>query len=61
MIVIFFAPPYYPHVGLNEEREFDKALSKIKEYRANQFSSGFGFGDKDFYDLAKEYCEKNYR
>jgi len=44
-----------------EEGQFDKALSKIKEYKANQFSSGFGFGDKDFYDLAKEYCEKNYR
>ncbi len=44
-----------------EEEQFEKALSKIKEYRTNQFSSGFGFGDKDFYDLASEYCQKNYR
>jgi hypothetical protein len=43
-----------------EEGRIEQALTKIKEYRANEFWSGFGFGDKDFYDLAKEFCEKKY-
>lgn len=41
-----------------EQEQFDNALSKIKEYKNQDFSSGFRFGDKDFYDLAKEYCKK---
>ena len=44
-----------------EQGQFEKAMLKIKEYKMNKLSSGFGFGDKDFYDLAKDYCEKNYR
>ena len=44
-----------------EQGQFENALSKIREYKNQDFSSGFGFGEKDFYDLAKEYCEKNYR
>lgn len=47
--------------ALIELGQIDNALVKIKEYKANDFNSGFRFGDKDFYDLAKEYCEKNYR
>lgn len=31
MIIIFFAPPYYPHVGLDESREFDKKLIKVAD------------------------------
>jgi hypothetical protein len=42
-----------------EQGEIDNALSKINEYKSNDFNSGFRFGDKDFYDLAKEYCIKN--
>ena len=41
--------------------QFKQALSKVKEYRANQFPSGFRFGKNEFYDLATEYCKKNYR
>jgi len=40
---------------------FEKALSKIEEYRLKKIPAGLGFGDKDFYDVAKEYCEKNIR
>ena len=42
-----------------EERQFEKALSKIAEYRANKFRCGFGFEGRDFYDLAEEYIKKN--
>ena len=28
-IVLFFAPPYYPHVGLDESREFDSKLINL--------------------------------
>jgi hypothetical protein len=39
-----------------EQGQFDNALMKIAEYKEQKLSSGFGFGDKDFYDLATEYC-----
>ena len=42
-----------------EQGHFEKALSKIEEYRLKKIPAGLGFGDKDFYDVAKEYCEKN--
>ncbi|WP_042274754.1 M20/M25/M40 family metallo-hydrolase [[Clostridium] dakarense] len=29
MIIIFFAPPYYPNVGINNELELDKKLLKV--------------------------------
>lgn len=45
--------------GLIEQGLFGKALSKISEYKSKNYSSGFGFdNNKDFYDLAREYCEK---
>lgn len=48
--------------GLIGQELFGKALSKISEYKSKNYSSGFGFdNNKDFYDLAREYCEKNYR
>jgi hypothetical protein len=47
--------------ALIEQREIKSALSKINEYKTNEFNSGFRFGDKDFYGLAKEYCNYNYR
>jgi hypothetical protein len=40
-----------------EQGQPDIALLKIAEYQEHKLSSGFGFGDKDFYDLAKEYCK----
>ena len=46
--------------SLIEEHKFNEALQKIKEYRENEFNSGFCFGDDDFYDLAEKYI-KNYR
>jgi hypothetical protein len=42
-----------------EQGQFENALLKISDYKKQKISSGFGFGDKDFYDLAKDYCEKN--
>ena len=45
--------------SLIEQEQSEDALLKIEEYKRRKISSGFGFGDKDFYDLAKEYCEKN--
>ena len=42
-----------------EQGQFNNALMKIAEHKEQKLSSGFGFGDKDFYDLAKEYCEEN--
>jgi hypothetical protein len=48
--------------GLIEQNLIENALAKISEYKAKNYSSGFGFEDnKDFYDLAKEYCQKNNR
>ena len=44
--------------SLIEEQKFDEALKKIKEYKENEYNSGFGFGDDDFYDLAKKYIKK---
>ncbi|PAB57944.1 M20/M25/M40 family metallo-hydrolase [Anaeromicrobium sediminis] len=29
MIILFFAPPYYPHVGLKEETDFEKHIVKV--------------------------------
>lgn len=43
-----------------EENKFSEALTKITEYRKKEYSSGFRFGDDDFYDLAEKYI-KNYR
>ncbi len=45
--------------SLIEQRKFDDALGKINEYKKNNFNSGFNFENKDFYDLAKEYCNNN--
>ena len=42
-----------------EQGHFEKALSKIEEYKLKKIPAGLGFGDKDFYDLAKEYCEES--
>lgn len=48
--------------GLIEQQLINQALSKISEYKSKNYTSGFGFeNNKDFYDLAKEYCAKNYR
>jgi hypothetical protein len=41
-----------------EQGNFKNALSKIEEYKDQGINSGFRFEGKDFYDLAKEYCEK---
>ncbi len=38
--------------------KYEEAESKIKEYRKNDISSGYGFGKKDYYDLAEEFCKK---
>lgn len=46
--------------SLIEEHKFTEALEKIKLYKENDYNSGFGFGDDDFYDLAEKYI-KNYR
>lgn len=43
--------------GLIEQGKIQSALNKISEYQNKEINSGFGFGDKDFYDLAKNYCE----
>lgn len=45
---------------LIEHGEFEKALIKIDEYKADKVKSGIGLGQKDFYDVAKEYCIKNH-
>ncbi len=42
MIVIFFAPPYYPHVGLNEEREFDKKLIEAADRIIDKAKNEYG-------------------
>jgi len=47
--------------SLIEHGQIENALQKIDEYKKNKINSGFGFGSKDFFDLAKEYCNKNYR
>ena len=47
-------------VGYIENKQVDLALMKIKEYRSKGYNSGFKFEGKDFYDLAIEYCKKNY-
>jgi len=44
-----------------EQGHFEKALSKIEEYKLKKIPAGLGLGDNDFYDLAKEYCVKNIR
>ena len=44
-----------------EQGQIENALHKIEDYKKNEINSGFGFGRKDFFDLAKEYCNKNYR
>ena len=46
---------------LVEQGQIDNAIHKISEYKENKFNSEFRFGSKDFFDLAKEYCNKNYR
>ena len=45
-------------VCMIDQNEFEKAIEKIRFYRENQIKSGFRFGDKDFYDLAEEFCKK---
>lgn len=42
-----------------EENNFSEALNKITEYREKEYNSGFGFGNEDFYDLAKKHIKKN--
>lgn len=42
-----------------EQHLFENALSKIEEYKSLKFNPVFSCGNKDFYDLAKEYCIKN--
>jgi arginine utilization protein RocB len=42
MIVIFFAPPYYPHVGLNEEREFDRKLIEAADRIIEKANNEYG-------------------
>ena len=43
--------------SLIEEHKFTEALEKIKLYKENDYNSGFGFGDDDFYDLAEKYIK----
>lgn len=45
--------------SLIEQKKYNTALVKIKEYKKQDISSGFGFGNKDFYDLAKSHCLKH--
>lgn len=45
--------------SLIEEKNYKSALLKIKECQTKAIRSRFGFGDQDFYDLAKEYCLKH--
>lgn len=40
-----------------EQGQYENAFLKIKEYKEQKISSGFGFGDRDFYDLANDYYE----
>ena len=47
--------------GYIEQGQIEIALAKIKEYKSKGYNPIFRFGDKDFYDLALEYCRKNYR
>lgn len=44
--------------ALIELEKYDEALKKIFDFRNKGLNSGFIFGDKDFYDLAKEYIMK---
>lgn len=47
--------------GYIEQGQIDNAVAKIKEYKSQRYNSGFRFEDnKDFYDLALDYCKKNY-
>lgn len=43
-------------VCLVELEEYLKAIEKIEYYRKNNIPSGFGFGNKDFYELAEDFC-----
>ncbi|HSQ33781.1 MAG TPA: M20/M25/M40 family metallo-hydrolase, partial [Peptostreptococcaceae bacterium] len=42
MIIIFFAPPYYPHVGLNEDKEFDKKLIEAADKIIDKAKNEYG-------------------
>lgn len=44
-----------------EQKQFENALTKIKYYRERGINSGFGFGNKDFFDLTEEYIIKNHK
>jgi hypothetical protein len=43
---------------LMELKKYEQALVKIYEYKKNEVNSGYGFGDKDFFDLIEEKCRE---
>jgi hypothetical protein len=41
------------------QKEYDKTLSLLDYAKKENKISGFGFGGKSFYDLAREYCQSH--
>lgn len=41
------------------QKNYDKALSLLNYAKKTRGICGWSFGDKDFYDLAMEYCQKH--
>lgn len=41
------------------QKNYDKALSLLNYAKNTRGMCNWGFGDKDFYDLAMEYCQKH--
>lgn len=41
------------------QQKYDKALSLLDYAKTNRGMCSWGFGDKDFYDLAIEYCQSH--
>jgi hypothetical protein len=41
------------------QKNYAKALSLLNYAKTTRGMCGWGFGDKDFYDLAIEYCQKH--
>ena len=40
------------------QKKYDKVLSLLDYAKRENKVCGFGFGDKNFYDLAREFCQK---
>lgn len=42
MIIMYFSPPYYPHVGLKEESEFEKYLVQLSDRLIEKAEKDYG-------------------